>query len=177
MKNPVVLVSRRPRLHEHSSATWGLELVLQLHDQPHAERYPFQNNRPFPEDDFAPAHLQHLRAMGIEVDIESYGPDFARFEAELKSGRIEKGYRFPLVRIPVVAQVDWQTAGLYIRPCTFITGEENGELVFLTRSPRSPTVSRSSLKQLRFLHDTWRQWPGVLPSMLLTVLWHRKSRD
>lgn len=177
MKNPAVLVSRHSRLHAHSGAAWDLELVLKLHDQPSAERYPFQKNRPHPEDDFAPAQLRRLRAIGIEVVIESYGSDFARFESALKSKREEEGYRFPLVRTPVVAQVDVTTAGLHIRPCTYITGEEDGQPVFLTRSPNCRTVAKVSLKQLRYLHDTWRQWPAVLPSMLLTALWHRGSRE
>jgi hypothetical protein len=176
MKNPAVLVSRLSRLHEHSSAAWGLELVLRLHDQPLAQRYLFQNSRPFPEDDFAPAQLERVRTMGIELAIESYGPDFARFEADLRSKRNE-AYRFPLVRIPVVAQFDLATAGLHIRPGTFITGEENGQPVFLTRTPRSRTVTKVSLTQLRFWHDAWRHWPAVLPSMLLTVLWHRRARE
>lgn len=175
MKTPAFLVSRHPRLHEHSSASWGLEIVLQLYGKRTAIRHPFQHRRPFPEDDFAPLFLAEMQARGVATGIRSYGKDFAKFEAELWKKRRDGLSSFPLVRVPTVAQVDWATAGLHMRSGTFIVGEENGQPVFLTRPARSATVGQVSLAQMRLLHDSWQRWPVLLPSMLLTVLWHRES--
>lgn len=172
MKNPIPLASRHPRLHESSSAAWGLEIVLQLHDQQRPGRYPFQKKRPFPEDDFAPGFGERLRERGIETELLSYGADFARFEAELKRRPQE---RFPLVQVPAAAEVVGDA--LRIRSRTFVVGEARGQPVFLLRQARSATVSQISLKQMRLLHDAWRTWPALLPSMLLTVLWHRGANE
>jgi hypothetical protein len=77
--------------------------------------------------------------------------------------------------MPVVAQVDHRTAGLHVRSGTYIVDLERGEPVFLTRQPRSTAVAKIGLKQMRLLHESWRTWPVLLPSMLLTVLWHRRT--
>lgn len=175
MKNPAALVSSHPRLHEHTSASWGLEIVLQLHGQPATMSHPFQCRQPFPEDDFAKSILAEMRTKGIETEIRCYGADIQRFESDLRKLRGEGPAACPLVRIPMVAQIDWGTASLQVRPCTFIVGEENGQPVFLMREAQSAAVVKMSLKRLRFLHESWRRWPIVLPSMLLTVLWHRES--
>ena len=175
MKNPAALVSRHPRWHEHTGASWGLEVVLQLHGQSATMRHPFQRRQPFPEDDFAKAFLAEMCAIGIETEIRRYGADFMSFEADLRSRWRDGPAGCPLVRIPMVARVDWGTAGLQIRLCTLIVGDEGGHPVFLMRSARSAAVVKMSLDRLRFLHDSWRRWPIVLPSMLLTVLWHRES--
>jgi len=176
MKNPTALVSRHPRLHEHSSAAWGLELVLQLHGRRCAARHPFQRRRPFPEDDFAPRFLAAVRTQGIETEVIAYGADFGRFETDLAKKRRDGICSFPLVQVPVIAHVNGTTAGLHVRACTFLVGEERGEPVFLTRQARSTAVAEFSLKQLRTLHEAWRSWPIVLPSMLLTALWHRSEQ-
>lgn len=175
MKNPAVLVSRHPRLHERASAAWALELVLQLHGQASATRYPFQRRRPWRDHDFASDLLAELHARGIKTEIACYGPDFARFETDLRRKQKDGPAEFPVVRVPSVALADWMTAGLHVRPGIFLVGEESGEPVFLTRHVRSAAVAKVSVAQMRRLHEVWQSWPVLLPSMLLTVLWHRQA--
>ncbi|KAB2907694.1 MAG: hypothetical protein F9K30_23790, partial [Dechloromonas sp.] len=127
MKNPAVLVSRHPRLHERASAAWALELVLQLHGQASATRYPFQRRRPWRDHDFASDLLAELHARGIKTEIACYGPDFARFETDLRRKQKDGPAEFPVVRVPSVALADWMTAGLHVLPGIFLVGEESGE--------------------------------------------------
>ena len=79
--------------------------------------------------------------------------------------------------MPSSAGVDWRTGALRIRARTFIVAYEKGEPVFISREPRTRAPVKITLTQMRLLHRTWRRWPIVLPSMLLTVLWHWPLAD
>lgn len=169
MKTPSERVAGHPRLDARSGAAWALEIVLRLHGVKLARRYPFQRERK--ADNWAPEFLALLRKRGIETEIESYGRDFARFEAELgKRGEL------PVVRVPVSVEVG--NAGVMrIRSGAFVTARERGKVVFLAREARSTDVTKITLKQMRLLHEAWANWPAVMPSMLISVLWHGSPRQ
>lgn len=166
-KTPSEWVAAHPRLEARSSAAWAMEIVLRMHGVKMAQRYPFQGK--WKEDGWAPEFLAALRRRGIEAEIESYGRDFARFEAEL--GKREG---FPLVRVPLSVDVG-DAAVMRIRCGTFVAEKERGQCVFLGREPRSTDVTRIKLKQMRLLHETWASWPAMMPSLLLNVLWPRRA--
>lgn len=167
-KTPSEWVKGHPRMDARSGAAWALEIVLQLHGVKPARRYPFQRERK--ADDWAPEFLAVLRERGIESEIESYGRDFARFEAELGKREV-----LPVVRVPVSVEVG--NAGVMrIRSGAFVAVRERGKIVFLAREARSTDVTKITLKQMRLLHDAWASWPAVMPSLLLSVLWHRRGK-
>lgn len=167
MKTPSEWVTGHPRLAARSGAAWALEIVLRLHGVKLGQRYPFQRERK--ADDWAPEFLATLRERGIETEIETYGRDFARFEEEL-----EKRGEFPLVRVPVAVEVG-EAGVMRIRSGAFVGVWERGKVVFLAREVRTREVMKITLKQMRLLHEAWASWPAVMPSLLLSVLWHRRA--
>ncbi len=166
-KTPSEWVAEHPRLEARSSVAWALEIVLRIHGVKMPQRYPFQAKRK--DDDWAPEFLATLRERGIETEIESYGRDFARFEAEL-----ERRGELPVVRVPVSVEVG-KAGVMRIRSGAFVAVRERGKVVFWAREPRSTDVTKITVKQMRLLHEAWAGWPAVMPSMLLTVLWHRRG--
>ncbi len=172
MREPSVLAARYPSLRARSATGWAPSLVALLHAQQAERTTPLTAWGRIVT--FEPAVLELLRLHGIEARIEDYGPDLPRFETDLASCNLVGPARYPLVSVPALTEVDWGTGGLQIRTRTFVVDYEDGTPVFLTREDRTGAILRITLKQIRLLHHTWQRWPIVLPSMLLTVLWHRR---
>lgn len=168
-KTPGEWVAAHPRWKARTNAAWALEIVLKLHGVKLARRYPFQQERN--ADDWAPEFLAVLRERGIETEIENYGRDFARFEAEL-----ERRGELPVVRVPVSVEIG-RAGMMRIRSGAFVAVRERGKVVFLGREARTREVMSITLKQMRLLHEAWASWPAVMPSMLLSVLWHRRAKQ
>lgn len=176
MKNPVALAACHVRLPGASATAWGIELVLQLHGRVQAGRQPLQRGHGRKTEDFDAGLLTGLRKQGIATRVVSYGTDFARFEAELtREWREPGGFRFPLIRVPSSAITTWADAGLHVRPCTLLTGGTRERPVFLLREAGGSNTVKLGLSQMRNLHAAWSAWPALLPSALLTVLWHRPA--
>ncbi|HRI81293.1 MAG TPA: hypothetical protein PLF88_02570 [Opitutaceae bacterium] len=177
MKNPVALATRHVRVPGASATAWGLELVLQLHRPQGRGRQLFQRCGFEGTDEFFPRFISVLRAHGITTETVSYGSDFARFESDLaRQWREPNGCRFPLVRLPATAETAWSDTGLHINSCTLIAAGTRARPVFLLRPADDAGLVTISLAQLRSLHTAWASWPVMLPSALLTVLWHWSDR-
>ncbi|WP_438479753.1 hypothetical protein [Oleiharenicola lentus] len=171
MKDLAALVAHHPNLSEASSAAYALGLLPLL--------YP-RSGRGQREEEFTAISdeaIAFLHALQIDARLESYGLDLGRFEKDLLKKPSTGQESHPLISVPSTASVDWTTGSFLIRPQTFIVAYEHGAPVFLTREPHAHAVTKLSLHQLRFLHRTWSTWPAILPSMLLTVLWHRPLKE
>jgi hypothetical protein len=170
MRDPAAIVARHPRLHGHSSERWAFEVIVLLH---RAERRIGSSwARSFGVTAFSEESLLELRRRNIEGRLHEYGADLKRFESDLGGTFIQERARYPLVRVPSIAEVGWGDGSIRIRSQTFLVSYEAGLPVFLTREVRSRAVVKVTMKQMRMLHRTWTRWPAVLPSMLFSVLWH-----
>lgn len=172
MIDPAALAARNPRPSANSAAHWALNLLPLLYSP---RGMPGRWNPPQMAT-LDPVVLARLRGRGIGGRVEHYGANLRRFELDLERA-LEGPARFPLVTVPSTAMIDWRTGGLQVRSRTFIVAYEHGEPVFVSREPRSRTLVKITLKQMRILHRTWQRWPVILPSMLFTVLWHWPLAD
>jgi hypothetical protein len=170
MRDPAILAARHPRPSGKTCTQWALELVVLIHAGKKSSRRPLRRSTALSA--LSPDSLAELRGRNIAACLENYGNDWSRFESALSAKPANVRCRHPLVSVPTSAVVDWKRGSLHIRSQTFLVSHEQDEPVFLTREPRSRKVLKMSLAQMRLLHRTWQQWPAVMPSMLLNVLWH-----
>jgi hypothetical protein len=161
VKHPDEILPNHPQVYFASCPAWGLEAIVKITENK------LPANNPYQDDcrtgcNFRESALEDMkRRWGIVTRSKEYGDNFGPFEQEALNS-IKQGF-FPLLSVPSVIEHNWETGDVHVASHIFVTIEEGGELVFLTRGYKMDKVSRTSWKVMCSLHWRWVNSPPLVP--------------